>query len=273
MPKNKTVSICIPSYNNEKFIYRTLKSVLNQTYQNLEIIITDDASIDRTLDIAYSLKDSRIKIFKNNTNSGITTNWNRSINLASGDYIKLVCGDDVIYPSCVEKQVKILDNDKDSRIALVASFTNVIDANDKIIVKRKSLFNSGEITSKQVIKKCIRIGANLIGEPMVGMIRKDSLTQGVQYDGSNPYLIDLDFWFKLLHTGNLYIVNEYLSAFRVSSESLSASLRLDQFQMFKKFIQLQRQKKTIGAFDEAIGITNAFFVALLRKIIFNRHHK
>ena len=267
MTANKIVSICIPSYNNESYILKTITSVLNQTYQNFEIIISDDASTDNTIEIAKSFNDSRIKIFNNKINSGLTANWNRSIDLAQGDYIKLVCGDDILYPTCIEKQVKVLDNDTNFSIALVTSYSHVINSIDKVIFKRKSIFRPGANVSKKVIKKCIRIGTNLIGEPMVGMFRSASLNEDIKYDGSNPYMIDLDFWFKLLQKGNLYTIDDYLSAFRVSSGSLSASLNIKQFKLFKDFIHLQRQKKAISAFDEQIGIVNAFFVALIRNFI------
>ena len=268
MTANKIVSICIPIYNNESYISKTITSVLNQTYQNFEIIISDDASTDSTIEIAKSFNDSRIKIFNNEINSGLTANWNRSIDLAQGDYIKLVCGDDILYPNCLEKQVNVLDNDTNFSIALVTSYSHVINSIDKVIFKRKSIFRPGANVSKKVIKKCIRIGTNLIGEPMVGMIRRGSLSEDIKYDGSNPYMIDLDFWFKLLQKGNLYIIDDYLSAFRVSSGSLSASLNIKQFKLFKDFIHLQRQKNAINAFDERIGIISAFFVSLIRNFLF-----
>lgn len=268
MARNKIVSICIPTYNNEKYISKTIQSVLNQTYRNLEIIITDDASKDRTLEIVGSFTDPRIKIFKNKINSGITANWNRAIDLAQGDYLKLVCGDDILYPACIEKQVEILDNDSNLSIALVTSYSHVINSIDKVIFVRKKILKEGENSSKKVIKKCIRIGTNIIGEPMVGMIRKDRLNKSIKYSGGNPYMIDLDFWFNILETGNLYIVNDYLSAFRVSPDSLSASLNLKQFKLFKDFIQLQRKKKRINAFDEFIGTITALFITILRNMVF-----
>jgi len=268
MAINKIVSICIPAYNNEKYISKTINSVLGQTYQDFEIIISDDASKDRTIEIAKSFNDSRIKIFNNGINLGLTTNWNRSIELAQGDYIKLVCGDDIIYPTCIEKQVKVLDNDINFSIALVTSCSHVINSIDKVIFKRKNIFKPGINNPQKVIKRCLQIGTNLIGEPMVGMFRRSILREDMKYDGSNPYLIDLDFWFKLLQKGNLYTINDYLSAFRISSGTLSASLNIRQFILFKDFIKLQHQKKTINAVDLQIGIINAFLVSLIRNFIF-----
>ena len=268
MALNRTVSICIPTFNNEKYISETIDSALNQTYQNFEIIVSDDASKDRTIEIARKFHDPRIKIFVNRTNTGITANWNRAVNLASGDYIKLVCGDDILYPTCIEKQTEILNNDASSAIALVTTYSDVIDWKSKIILKRKNFLAPGRNNSEQVIKKCMRFGTNLIGEPVVGMYRRDSLTQGTKYDGANPYMIDLDFWFQLLMTGRLFVIDEYLAAFRVSSNSISSSLKFSQFQAVKKFIQHQRKKQAITLADEFIGTINAFFITILRNLIF-----
>jgi glycosyltransferase involved in cell wall biosynthesis len=268
MTINKIISICIPTYNNEEYIAKTIRSVFNQTYQDFEIIISDDASTDRTIEIVQSFNDSRIKIFNHEVNEGLSSNWNRSIDLARGDYIKLVCGDDILYPTCIEKQMRILDNDTNLAIALVTSYSHVINSIDNVIFKRKSIFHSGENNSKKVMKKCIRMGSNFIGEPMVGMFRRASLHDDLKFDGSNPHMIDLDFWFKLFEKGNLYIINDYLSAFRVSSGSISASLNIKQFILFKDFIDLQRRKNRISTFDQRIGIFNAFFVSLIRNFIF-----
>ena len=83
------VSIITPSYNSEKFISQTINSILNQTYSNWELLITDDCSSDGTIKIinSYQSKDARIKLFKLNTNSGAAIARNNSINKSKGRYI------------------------------------------------------------------------------------------------------------------------------------------------------------------------------------------
>lgn len=89
------VSVIIPTYNREKLIIRSVESVLNQTYENLELIVVDDCSNDNTVDILTSVTDSRIRIVKLEKNSGACVARNRGIMEANGDYIAFQDSDDV----------------------------------------------------------------------------------------------------------------------------------------------------------------------------------
>jgi glycosyltransferase involved in cell wall biosynthesis/predicted O-methyltransferase YrrM len=97
------VSICIPLYNKRDYIERTLKSALSQTYPNIEIIISDNASNDGSEEIAFNaaLKDKRIKYFRLRQTIGIHEHWLYCLSLASGDYVKLLCADDQLHPDYV----------------------------------------------------------------------------------------------------------------------------------------------------------------------------
>ena len=98
-------TICIPAYNQEAFIGECIRSALEQSHPNLDILVVDDCSTDRTLEIARSFRDRRLTVLRNDSNLGLAGNWNRVVHLARGDYVKLLCGDDVLYPYCVERQV------------------------------------------------------------------------------------------------------------------------------------------------------------------------
>lgn len=84
MPK---ISVLISAYNHQKFVAKTIQSVLDQTFQDFEILITNDNSTDKTLDIIKSFSDPRIKLFENNINLGMVVNTNNMIKMAKGDYI------------------------------------------------------------------------------------------------------------------------------------------------------------------------------------------
>lgn len=94
----KMVSILIPVYNRKSLISETLDSALNQTYPNIEVIVVDNASTDGTWDVLeeYAQKDSRVKVFRNESNIGPVKNWMRCINEASGYYGKILWSDDLI---------------------------------------------------------------------------------------------------------------------------------------------------------------------------------
>lgn len=84
---NDLVSIIMPSYNTAEYISDTIESVINQTYQNWELIIVDDCSTDNTDDVVSSFKDSRIKYMKNEYNSGAAISRNRALGMANGRWI------------------------------------------------------------------------------------------------------------------------------------------------------------------------------------------
>ncbi len=124
MSKSNLVSVILPTYNGELFIADTLQSVLDQTYKNLEVIIIDDASTDRTVEIIRSFNDDRIKLYVNETNLGIGENSNKALSLATGEFIMMQDHDDISSPSRAELQYKCLvDNPDVTGVALhVKSF-------------------------------------------------------------------------------------------------------------------------------------------------------
>ncbi|MGI4750978.1 MAG: glycosyltransferase family 2 protein [Janthinobacterium lividum] len=112
MMPSTLISVALCTYNGEKYIEEQLHSILNQTYQNLEIIIVDDCSTDNTWAIikSYATKDTRIKYFKNNENIGFNKNFEKAISLTSGDFIALSDQDDIWKPFKLELLLKNIDD-------------------------------------------------------------------------------------------------------------------------------------------------------------------
>lgn len=98
------VSICIPAYNAEKYIVSTIKSALNQTWQNKEIIIVDDGSTDKTLKIAKVFESENVKVFSQK-NKGASAARNYAYSLAKGDFIQWLDADDILAPNKIETQI------------------------------------------------------------------------------------------------------------------------------------------------------------------------
>jgi glycosyltransferase involved in cell wall biosynthesis len=110
---NPRVSIGMPVFDGEKYLRESLESILNQTYQNFELIISDNASTDHTQQICleYAAKDNRIHYYRNTKNLGAPKNYNRVFELSSGEYFKWAAYDDVLAPEFLEKCVYMLDKD------------------------------------------------------------------------------------------------------------------------------------------------------------------
>jgi len=122
-----TLSIGLPVYNGEDFIAQALDSIQNQTFQDFEIIISDNASTDRTAEICkqYANKDSRISYSRSDKNLGAAWNYNRAFELATGKYFKWASHDDLCDPSYFNKCIDILE--QDSSIVLCYANTTVIN--------------------------------------------------------------------------------------------------------------------------------------------------
>lgn len=104
------VSVVVPAYNNADYIAETIDSILNQSYQDFELIISDHSSTDDTVKVlARYADDPRIEILSTEAGGGAKRNWDRVSEAANGELLKLVCGDDTIYPECLAEQVAAFD--------------------------------------------------------------------------------------------------------------------------------------------------------------------
>lgn len=132
--KNLMVSVVIPAYNAERYIEKTVRSVLKQTYTGFEVIIVDDCSSDGTFAIIQALaeEDKRIKVYQNEKNSGVSITRNHAIERAKGKYVALLDADDLWVETKLEKQVKLLQETKAQIAYCSYAF---VDENDKEILK------------------------------------------------------------------------------------------------------------------------------------------
>lgn len=119
MSKKPLVSVLITSYNREKYIAQAVESVLNSSFQDFELIIVDDASTDKTMDILQTFRnDERVKIYRNKKNNGQFANRNIAANYAQGKYIKYLDSDDIIYPHGLDVMVNIIEQFPDAGAAV-----------------------------------------------------------------------------------------------------------------------------------------------------------
>lgn len=264
------VSICIPVYNAEEFIAKAIESALNQTYKDFEIIIVNDASTDNTLSEIKKYNDSRIKIYNNETNIGMVANWNKSLELSNGEYVKFLFQDDIILPTLLEKQVEALDDHPD--VTLVSTSSYIINESGDVKAKRNRFPKSGKYNGKEVARKSIRRG-NIFGEPSLVMIRKSVFKQTGYFDDRYFYVPDWDMWLKCLYYGNYYHINEYLTKFRVSKGSATTNIMLKKsykmIQNDRLFLNSHKRMNEIkiSKVDEFIHYLNLLTTTIM-KIVF-----
>ena len=111
MVRNPIVSVIIPTYNRAHLIDKAIKSVLNQTYQDFEIIVVDDGSTDNTNEVLKNFTDSRIHYIFHTSNLGVSAARNTGIKTSQGEYIALLDSDDDWLPEKLDKQVDVLQNE------------------------------------------------------------------------------------------------------------------------------------------------------------------
>lgn len=241
------ISVCIPCYNSETTIKKTINSILEQTYSNFELIISDNHSTDKTINIIKSFSDSRIKLYINDSNLGIIINFQKALSYTSGKYVKILCADDIITLDCIEKQLQPFLDFPEQNIAMVTCEKLIISQNGKKLFRKRFPGKEGIHNGIKIIRQMLSSGSNLIGEP--GTVLFDSQTalktSGFLIENELTYVLDLNFWIKMLLIGDLYVIKEPLFSFRVSKTSASASYGSEQARTFNRLIDKYVQ---LGAF-------------------------
>lgn len=218
------VSIVIPAYNNADFLEETLRSVLAQTYRDIEVIVADHASTDATWDVMQRFAhDERVTLLRTDAGGGALANWNRVSQAATGTYLKLVCGDDLISADIIEKQVAALESNPSA--VLAASPRDVVDADGKPFISKRGLGGlSGTHSGAAAVRRTVRRGTNIFGEPACVTMRREVLERVGWWDSTFPYLIDEATYVRVLLEGDFVAIDESLAAFRVSSSQWSVRL-------------------------------------------------
>ena len=259
------VSICIPTYKGERTLGAAIKSVLAQTLTDFELIVIDDQSPDGTRELVAGFADARIRYLRNDTNLGPKGNWDRCLLEARGTYFKLLPHDDVLHPVCLQRQVEVLEADQEQGLALVFSAREVLGPGGQLLTRRGYPGGQeGRIRARDVIGACVRRGTNLLGEPGAVLMRKSLADRVGLFDATFPYVIDLDYWFRLLRHGDAYYCADVLAGFRVSGTQWSVAIGSRQSQDFRRFIARVKAQGALSAtaLDQSFG----FFTPALNNV-------
>lgn len=265
------VSVCIPTYNGGAYLRYAMESVLVQSLSDFELIVVDNHSTDDTPAIVDSFNDSRIRYIRHATTLPLEENWNFCLGIPSGRYFKLLPHDDQLEASCLADQVAAFEADKLEEIALVFGARRVIDHTGRQLMVRGRLAREPlRIDGCSLARRCIRAGSNLIGEPGNGLIRTSLIQRIGGYSTQNPYMTDLDFWFRALRYGDACFTGTTTSSFRVSAGSWSTAIGRAQYRDFSRFASAARQEPAfrITWIDQLVGLTRARINTLARLIIY-----
>lgn len=259
------VSIVVPAYNNEAFIAETIESILDQTYQDFELIVADHSSKDGTWEVMQRWAgDPRVTLLTTEAGGGAKRNWDRVSKAARGEYLKLVCADDLVEPTIVELQVAALDAEPGATLA--ASARRLIDASGRTVIANRGLAGfDGRVKGTEAIRTMVVEGSNILGEPACVMVRRATLEKVGWWDDRFPYLIDQTTYAQVLREGDLVAVPGPLAAFRMSDTQWSVRLVREQSEQARQFHAWARELGIVSGFERFRGNLAARFTALLRR--------
>ena len=199
----------MPVYNGSKYLDDAIKSILNQTFQNLEFVIIDDGSTDDSLNIIKSYNDNRIRLIENKETQGQSKTLNKGINLARGTYIARVDQDDISRSDRLEKQLEFME--KNSDIDVCGSWVELMG-------KQSDVLNLE--TRSEEIKISLLTNQNL-AHPAV-MIRKSTLVKhNLYYDPKFIIANDYDLWVRMFEYCSFANIPEPLVKHRVHHDQFS----------------------------------------------------
>ena len=206
MSKEKTkVSVIIPTFNRSNLISRAIKSVLNQTFKDFELIVVDDGSTDNTEELVQSFHDTRI-IYIKQKNQGPASARNTGILKSRGEYIAFLDSDDEWVPSKLKNQIKLFQNSRMKNLGFVGGKTLGINLQGKF-VKITKAYQKGCI-----LKECLN---RELKPPFINsntaMIRKSVLNEVGHFDENLIYNEDTDLWIRIAKKYNFDMVNEVIS--------------------------------------------------------------
>jgi glycosyltransferase involved in cell wall biosynthesis len=208
------ISIIVPAYNAESTILETINSVQQQTFSNFELIVIDDGSSDRTLELLQSVVDNRLRIFSYE-NGGVCVARNRGISHTTGEFIAFLDADDLWTADKLELQLAALQQHPEAGVAY--SWTNFVDEQGKFLfLYNKSIFE-GNIYGKLLLSNFLGCGSN-------PLIRRQAIESVKEFDSAFPYCADWDFYLRLAAHWSFVVVPKPQILYRQSLGSMSSKV-------------------------------------------------
>jgi glycosyltransferase involved in cell wall biosynthesis len=273
------VSVCIPSYNISQYIGDTIRSVLDSTYSNIEIIVNDDASTDDTIRVVEEFDDERVQFFQNDANLGPPKNWNLAIKKAAGKYVGLLNHDDLYGPFWVSFAVHILE--KYPSIGWVATAFRIVDAKGKTITVDTHFAETRECKRCEAFLSVARLDG--VGPGYIA--RREILDEVGFYDETAGPSADNDLFIRLaaryplyyssyphtawrFHNGNLshkwHPVDQAMESLRILDKTFKNNDLPDDLRKFEKFCYTYFYHKVLSG---ALDILSKNDLGTVRKLI------
>jgi len=243
-----TVSVAIKSYNHAEYVHETIASVLAQSFQDFEIVVTDDASTDGTADVIARFTDPRIHLERFERNRGISAAMNATTARARGEFVAILNSDDFALPGRLQTQVAFLR--ANPGIAAVFGRPRVVGEDGEPAGGYEGMFTNpfpGGSAPRQAWLRHFFFHGNCLCAP-TAMFRRSALETG-RYDPRLTNLQDFDRWIQLLEHHEIHVLSDELTAFRIraGNRNMSAPRRdtllrsvFETFEILKRYGRFKR---------------------------------
>jgi len=208
------VSVVIPAYNAEKTILETIQSIQKQTFCNFELIVINDGSTDKTVELINTNVDSRVRTFSYE-NGGLPVARNRGIAHATGEFITFIDADDLWVPDKLELQLAALQQHQEAGVAY--SWTAFINDKGQFLYAQEPLFFEGNVYPQLLVKNFISSGSNIL-------VRRQFIEAAGEFDPSLKSAEDWDYNIRLAALCPFVVVPKYQILYRKSSQSMTAKV-------------------------------------------------
>lgn len=263
------VSVCIPLYMKERFVAATIRSILDQTFSDFELVILHNASPDGSAEVAESFDDPRIRLYHNTRTVPGPENIARLVLLTRAPLVKIVAADDLLHPTALEKQVAVLH---DEEIALVSCRQNMIGEFGEIVCRDRSL-RTPDLVGRQdhttVLRRVVRHGANPIGAFVNVLFRRSAYAAAGGMPDVPFIALDLALWLNVIEHGDFFGMPETLVDFRIADGSASASSGRSGVDLQVRYIQSLRRAnhRSVRWTDTAYGAVRTPLMKIRHSLI------
>lgn len=228
--KQPLVSVPVITYNSAKFVLETLESIKAQTYQNIELIISDDCSTDNTVELCQKWVEENIdrfvrtQIITVDNNTGVSANLNRAESACQGEWVKPIAGDDMLMPNSIEIYTNYVNENPDVvyLFGKIEAF-GASEERNEYFAKKVFDYSFFDLDIKEQLERLV-FGGNCVPASTCFYNRIKSIELGITNDERIPLLEDWPKWINILNEGiKLHFINEYVVRYRIHDESLSTS--------------------------------------------------
>ena len=266
--KISEILVFVPTYNSEKYLRQCLDSVLQQTFQDWQCVISDDASTDKSVEIAreYEKIDSRFKVLTHEQNVGAANNWNRAKENNNSFATKILCADDYLLKDALQEQLDILQR---NQTAIVFSERYIVFPSGKKLHPRLPKYASN-ISFNDAFKFYINLGRNIFGEPVTALFRTDLFVKSEGFYPKFEYSLDTSGYMAIARGHDVTFDNYVVGVFRVSKSQWSHKLRGKQFAHIFDFIDhlVEVEGIQVTKTEVLIGKIKVMGANLLRVVLY-----